>query len=117
MQRLPRRHGRPAGALNCDDLARELLRRGLFGPERGAFAGAVSRTAGLLARLAAGPGFMDEIGEFAAAAQATLLQFVHEREGRRVAAPGRVKVDAQLTAATHYVFSRWVLDMRILRPI
>jgi transcriptional regulator with AAA-type ATPase domain len=51
--------------LNCADLTRELLRSELFGHERGAFTGAVSRTAGLVARLHGGTLFMDEIGELA----------------------------------------------------
>jgi len=59
VQRLSRRRERPFETLNCADLARELLRGELFGHERGAFTGAVTRSARLVSRTL----FMDEIGE------------------------------------------------------
>ena len=65
IQRLSARRERPFETLNCADLTRELLRSELFGHERGAFTGAVSRTAGLVTRLHGGTLFMDEIGELA----------------------------------------------------
>ena len=65
IQRLSTRRERPFEKLNCADLTRELLRSELFGHERGAFTGAVSRTAGLVTRLHGGTLFMDEIGELA----------------------------------------------------
>jgi transcriptional regulator with GAF, ATPase, and Fis domain len=63
VQRLSDRRARPFETLNCADLTRDLLRSELFGHERGAFTGAVSRTAGLVTRLHGGTLFMDEIGE------------------------------------------------------
>jgi sigma54-dependent transcription regulator len=48
---------------------RELLRSELFGHERGAFTGAVSRAPGLMSQLDGGTLFLDEIGELALDAQ------------------------------------------------
>jgi DNA-binding NtrC family response regulator len=101
IQRLSRRRAGPFETLNCADLTRELLRSELFGHERGAFTGAVSRTPGLLAALAGGTLFMDEIGELATDAQAMLLRFLQEREGRPVGAARSAKADVRVIAATH----------------
>ena len=101
IQRLSRRRERPFETLNCADLTRELLRSELFGHERGAFTGAVSRAAGLVSRLDGGTLFMDEIGELPADAQGMLLRFLQEGEGRPVGAARSVTVDVRVIAATH----------------
>ena len=101
VQRLSRRRERPFETLNCADLTRELLRSELFGHERGAFTGAVSRSAGLVARLNGGTLLMDEIGELPPDAQAMLLRFLQEGEGRPVGATRSITVDVRVIAATH----------------
>jgi len=101
IQHLSHRRDRPFETLNCADLTRELLRSELFGHERGAFTGAVSRTAGLVSRLNGGTLFMDEIGEQPSDAQAMLLRFLQAGEGRPVGAARSVTVDVRLIAATH----------------
>jgi DNA-binding NtrC family response regulator len=101
IQRLSRRRERPFETLNCADLTRELLRSELFGHERGAFTGAVSRAAGLVSRLNGGTLFMDEIGELPPDAQGMLLRFLQEGEGRPVGAARSVTVDVRVIAATH----------------
>ena len=80
---------------------RELLRSELFGHERGAFTGAVSRTAGLVSRVDGGTLFMDEIGELPTDTQAMLLRFLQEGEGRPVGAARSITVDVRVIAATH----------------
>ena len=101
IQRLSGRRERPFETLNCADLTRELLRSELFGHERGAFTGAVSRTAGLVARLDGGTLLMDEIGELPPDAQGMLLRFLQEGEGRPVGAARSITVDVRVIAATH----------------
>ena len=101
IQRLSARRERPFEKLNCADLTRELLRSELFGHERGAFTGAVSRTAGLVTRLHGGTLFMDEIGELAPDAQGMLLRFLQEGEGRPVGATQNITIDVRVIAATH----------------
>ena len=101
IQRLSGRRERPFETLNCADLTRELLRSELFGHERGAFTGAVSRTAGLVARLDGGTLLMDEIGELPHDAQGMLLRFLQEGEGRPVGAARSITVDVRVIAATH----------------
>ncbi|MGH2359434.1 MAG: sigma 54-interacting transcriptional regulator [bacterium] len=101
IQRLSGRRERPFEKLNCADLTKELLRNELFGHERGAFTGAVSRAAGLVTRLDGGTLFMDEIGELAPDAQGMLLRFLQEGEGRPVGATRSITVDVRVIAATH----------------
>ena len=101
VQRLSRRRDQPFETINCADLTRELLRSELFGHERGAFTGAVSRTAGLVSRVNGGTLFMDEIGELPGDAQAMLLRFLQEGEGRPVGAVRSLTVDVRVIAATH----------------
>jgi DNA-binding NtrC family response regulator len=101
IQRLSRRRERPFETLNCADLTRELLRSELFGHERGAFTGAGTRTAGLVSRVDGGTLFMDEIGELSDGAQAMLLRFLQEGEGRAVGATRRIRVDVRIVTATH----------------
>ena len=101
VQRLSDRRARPFETLNCADLTRELLRSELFGHERGAFTGAVRRTAGLVTRLHRGTLFMDEIGELPPDAQGMLLRFLQEGEGRPVGAARSITVDVRVIAATH----------------
>jgi DNA-binding NtrC family response regulator len=101
IQRLSPRRERPFETLNCADLTRELLRSELFGHERGAFTGAVTRAVGLVSRVDGGTLFMDEIGELPTDAQAMLLRFLQEGEGRPVGAGRSVTVDVRVIAATH----------------
>ena len=101
VQRLSRRREQPFETLNCADLTRELLRSELFGHERGAFTGAVARRAGLVSRVDGGTLFMDEISELGTDAQAMLLRFLQEGEGRPVGAHRPVSVDVRIVAATH----------------
>jgi DNA-binding NtrC family response regulator len=101
IQRLSRRRERPFETLNCADLTRELLRSELFGHERGAFTGAVSRKPGLVSGLDGGTLFMDEIGELTPDAQAMLLRFLQAGEARPVGAVRGVSVDVRVVAATH----------------
>src|SRR3990167_5850551 len=69
IQRLSQRSARPFETVNCADLSRALLRSELFGHERGAFSGAITKKPGLLAVVNGGTVFLDEVGELAHDAQ------------------------------------------------
>ena len=101
IQRLSARRTGPFETINCADLTGELLRSELFGHERGAFTGAATRREGLVASLAGGTLFMDEIGELTPSAQAMLLRFLQQREGRAVGATRSYRTDVRIIAATH----------------
>jgi DNA-binding NtrC family response regulator len=101
IQRLGARSHRPFEIINCADLTRELLRSELFGHERSAFSGAVTRKAGILAAAHGGTLFLDEVGELAVDAQALLLRFLESGEGRPVGSTATIRADVRLIAATH----------------
>jgi DNA-binding NtrC family response regulator len=73
----------------------------LFGHERGAFTGAVSRKSGLLSVVDTGTLFLDEIGELSPEAQVMLLRFLQQGEVRPVGATAMSHVDVRLISATH----------------
>jgi DNA-binding NtrC family response regulator len=92
----------PFVALNVAALPRELVESELFGHERGAFTGAVSRRAGAFAEAAGGTLFLDEIGELPLDAQPKLLRALDGYEVRRVGGAGSgERADARVVAATH----------------
>src|SRR5687767_8057691 len=58
------RKNRQLVTVNCGSLSPTLIETELFGHEKGAFTGAVSRKAGRFERANGGTLFLDEIGEF-----------------------------------------------------
>ena len=73
-----RKHG-PYVKLNCAALPAGLVESELFGHERGAFTGAVSRTDGRFQQAHGGTLFLDEIGELPLELQPKLLRFCRNR--------------------------------------
>ena len=89
-------------ALNVASLPRELVESELFGHERGAFTGAVSRRAGAFAEAEGGTLFLDVIGELPLDAQPKLLRALDGYEVRRVGGAGSGhRATARVVVATH----------------
>ena len=101
IQRLSTRSGRPFERVNCADFTPELLRSELFGHERGAFSGAITRKVGLLSMVDGGTVFLDEVGELVAEARAMMLRFLQAGEGRPVGAVRNPRFDVRVISATH----------------
>jgi two-component system response regulator AtoC len=87
--------------IDCAALPENLLESELFGYERGAFTGAVSRKPGRVELAERGTLFLDEIGELSASLQAKLLRLLQDREFERLGGTRVVKVDVRVLAATH----------------
>ncbi len=87
--------------VNCGAIAPSLLDSELFGYEKGAFTGAVSRKRGRIERAQGGTLFLDEIGELTLDAQIRLLRVLQEKEIDRVGGAETVKVNIRVIAATH----------------
>jgi len=96
--------------LNCAGLSRELMETELFGHERGAFTGAVSRKVGLLEVAHRGTAFLDEIGDVDFAVQPKLLKVLEEKTFRRLGEVRDRSVDIRLITATHHDLGTRVRD-------
>ena len=95
----PRRGG-PFIAVNCAALPDSILEAELFGYERGAFTGAVSRRDGRFSLAHGGTLFLDEVCELSPQVQVKLLRVLQEGEIDRLG--GRTeKVDIRLVAASN----------------
>jgi two-component system response regulator HydG len=92
----------PFVAINVAALPRELVESELFGHERGAFTGAVSRRVGAFTEAEGGTLFLDEIGDLPLDAQPKLLRALDGHEVRRIGTTGTgKKPSARIVAATN----------------
>ncbi|SHL60708.1 sigma-54-dependent transcriptional regulator [Hymenobacter psychrotolerans] len=88
-------------AVNVAAIPRELLESELFGHEKGAFTGAISRRIGRFEEAHRGTLFLDEIAELPLDLQAKLLRVLQEREVARVGGGQPIPFDSRLMVATH----------------
>lgn len=90
----------PFVAFNCGAFSEELIANELFGHEKGAYTGAVSRKAGLLETANGGTVFLDEIGDMPLSMQIKLLRVIQERELIPVGGTRPSALDIRIIAAT-----------------
>lgn len=95
------RRDNPFVAFNCASIPKELIESELFGYEKGAFTGAVSRRTGKFEEAEGGTIFLDEIGELDIALQAKLLRVLQEREIERLGSNRKIAVNFRLVASTN----------------
>jgi transcriptional regulator with GAF, ATPase, and Fis domain len=96
--------GRSSGpfvSINCGAIPDSLIDSELFGHEKGAFTGALSKKRGRFERAHKGTIFLDEIGELPAAAQVRLLRVLQSREIERVGGVETISLDIRVIAATN----------------
>ncbi|MFH1490757.1 MAG: sigma-54 dependent transcriptional regulator [Pseudomonadota bacterium] len=95
------RSDRPFVAVNCAALPENLLESELFGHEKGAFTGAVTRKKGKFELASGGTLLLDEISEMAVSIQAKLLRVLQEREIDRLGGQYTVPVDTRVISTTN----------------
>ncbi|MEJ7616564.1 MAG: sigma-54 dependent transcriptional regulator [Pyrinomonadaceae bacterium] len=88
-------------AINCLAIPETLMESELFGHEKGAFTGAVSRRQGCFELANSGTLLLDEIAEMPVFLQAKLLRVLEERSIRRLGGSQEIAVDVRLLAATN----------------
>ena len=101
IHRLSTRTKGPLTDINCAAIQENLLESELFGHERGAFTGAMTRKLGLFELADGGTLFMDEIAELAPRLQSKLLRALESGEFFRVGGTQKVCTDIRLLAATN----------------
>ncbi|RLB85620.1 MAG: two-component system response regulator [Deltaproteobacteria bacterium] len=99
-QNSPRKE-KPLIKVNCAALPEALLESELFGHEKGAFTGALTRRQGRFQLAHKGSIFLDEIAEMAHQTQAKILRVLQEREFEPVGSSNTVRVDTRVITATN----------------
>ena len=88
-------------AINCGAIPSDILESELFGHERGAFTGAVTKKIGKFQLAHQGTLFLDEISELYPELQVKLLRVLEDRRIMRVGGSDLIEVDFRLIAATN----------------
>jgi PAS domain S-box-containing protein len=101
IHRMSHREGNSFIKLNCAAIPSGLLESELFGHEKGAFTGAVSRKLGRLELADRGTLFLDEVGEIPLSLQPKLLRVLQDLEFERLGGTQTLKVNFRLLAATN----------------
>ncbi|MBI2503241.1 MAG: sigma-54 factor interaction domain-containing protein [Candidatus Latescibacteria bacterium] len=104
------RKGMPFIPVNCGAIPRDLVESELFGHERGAFTGAVSRKLGKVELAQGGTLFLDEIGDLLLEAQVKLLHLLEEKTFERVGGTEVLKADVRVVASTNRELPRMVSE-------
>lgn len=96
-----KRKNRPLVKVNCAALPANLIESELFGHEKGAFTGALTRRVGRFELAHGGTIFLDEIAELPQSLQSKLLRVLQDGEYERVGGSQTLKVDVRVIAATN----------------
>jgi transcriptional regulator with PAS, ATPase and Fis domain len=95
------RQNKPFIPINCAGIPITLLESELFGHEKGAFTGAISRKKGAFEQADGGTLFLDEIGDMNHSTQSKILRAIETGEFTRVGGEKIIKVDVRIIAATN----------------
>jgi Nif-specific regulatory protein len=95
------RASKPFVKVSCAALPDTLIESELFGYEKGAFTGAMTRKKGRFELADGGTLFLDEIADVNPAVQVKLLRVLQEREFERLGGTDQVSVNVRMIAATN----------------
>jgi len=109
---LSRRKDKLLVKVNCAALPAGVIESELFGHEKGAFTGALTRKVGRFELAHGGTLFLDEVGDLPLELQAKLLRVLQDGEFERVGGTQTLKVDVRLIAATNRELERAVGEER-----
>jgi len=104
------RRGRTLVSVNCAAMPAPLVESELFGREKGAFTGSLSRQVGRFEFADGSTIFLDEVGDLSLEVQAKLLRVLEARQIERLGNPKPVPVNVRIIAATNRDLERAVGD-------
>jgi formate hydrogenlyase transcriptional activator len=96
-----RRKDRPLVTVNTASLAPTLIESELFGREKGAYTGALTKQIGRFEMADGSSLFLDEIGDLAPELQVKLLRVLQEGRFERLGSPKSIQANVRIIAATH----------------
>jgi len=105
VHRLSPRKNRVLVKVNCAALPSALVESELFGREKGAFTGALTRQIGRFEVADGSTIFLDEIGDLSPEIQAKLLRVLQEGQFERLGSPRTIKVNVRVIVATNRVLA------------
>jgi len=117
IHQLSPRSERPFVPLNCSAIPTDLFESELFGHERGAFTGAASKRAGLVAEADGGTLFLDEIDSLPYYSQVKLLRFLQESEYRAVGSDKNRQANVRIITATNTDVERAMKEEKLRKDL
>ena len=112
IHKLSRRKDRPLVTVNCASLPPTLIESELFGREKGAYTGALTKMIGRFEIADGSTLFLDEIGEIPLELQSKLLRVLEEGNIERLGSTKTLHVDVRIVAATNRDIAREVKEGR-----
>jgi transcriptional regulator with GAF, ATPase, and Fis domain len=98
--------------VNCAAIPAALIESELFGREKGAYTGALSKQIGRFELADGSTLFLDEVTELPMDAQSKLLRVLQEKQIERLGSPKTINVDVRVIAATNRNLSQEVAEGR-----
>ncbi|MBW2015740.1 MAG: sigma 54-interacting transcriptional regulator [Deltaproteobacteria bacterium] len=111
------RKGRSMIKVNCAALPATLIESELFGREKGAFTGAVSKQVGRFEAADGSTIFLDEVGDLPLELQAKLLRVLQDNKFERLGSPETISVDVRVIAATNHDLAELVKEKKFRRDL
>jgi len=106
------RASKPFIGVNCAALSEGVLESELFGHEKGAFTGAITRRVGRFELADGGTLFLDEVADMPYSTQVKLLRVLQERFFERVGGNESIKIDVRIIAATNHDLKKLIMEGR-----
>ena len=99
--------------VNCAAIPGTLIESELFGREKGAYTGALSRQVGRFEVAHGSTLFLDEVAELPPEVQVKLLRVLQEKQLERLGSPKTISVDVRIIAATNQDLKKAVNEKRL----
>jgi len=117
IHKMSSRSDRPLVTVNCASLPPTLIESELFGREKGAYTGALTKMVGRFEVAHGSTLFLDEIGELSLDLQSKLLRVLEEGKFERLGSTQTLQVDVRIMAATNRDLAREVKEGRFRKDL